>query len=168
MTGDLTLDVSILVAAQLLILLIPVLTPHVVYVGHIDPGRYGEQAATVYRARILLALPATVALCWFGATRWLDTGHDVVIVVYIALICRLVMAAARAARATWRGLSWIFTGLVGPLASCAAALSVAERVAYVDPSAAAWIFGGLLALVGPPALVLLAGRFAGQGPTIVD
>lgn len=164
MTGNLTLDVSILVAAQLLILLIPWLAPHVVYVGHIDPARYGEQAATVLRARILLAFPATVAFCWFGATWWLDTRHDVVIVLYVALICRLAVGAARVARAMRTGLSSNFTVLVGPVVAWGAALRVAERVAFADPSALSWLFGGLLAVLAPPALVLTAGWFASQGP----
>ena len=43
-------------------------------------------------------------------------------------------------------------------------LWVAGRVAVADPPALAWVFGGLLAVLAPPALVLTAGWFASRGP----
>jgi hypothetical protein len=165
-SGNTMLDIAVLVAAQLLILSIAWVAPHVVYIGHVDPGRYGEQATTVLRARVLLVLPTTVALCWWGARSWLDTRHDVAIVLYIALCCRLVMFAARFMRAASGDLSWFFVAVIGPLAAFAATLSVTARIVDSDPSVWAWIFGGLAALIIPPCLVVTAGWLA--SPNIRD
>ncbi|MEU8075385.1 hypothetical protein AB0B31_08030 [Catellatospora citrea] len=62
------------------------------------------------------------------------------------------------------GLSSIFTILVGSLAAWSAVLRVAERVADADPPVLAWLFGGLLAVLVPPAPVVTGGWFASQGP----
>ncbi len=166
-TGNLVLDMSILVAAQLVILLIPWVAPHVVYIGDINPRQYGEQAATALRARLFLALPATVALCWFGVSR-LDTGNDLMIMLYLAVICRLVLASARVVRAARPVLSWIFSVIIGPLIAWAAVLRVARYLAANDPSVATWVFGGFVALVGPPALVAMAGWFADRRLSTAD
>jgi hypothetical protein len=160
MTGNTTLDIAVLAAAQLLILSIAWVAPHIVYIGHVDPGRYGEQATTVLRARVFLVLPATVALCWWGARWWLDTRHDVAIVLYIALCCRLVMFAARYMRAASGDLSWFFVWVIGPLAAFTAILTVTGRIVDSDPSAWAWIFGGIAAVFAPPCLVTAAGWLA--------
>ncbi|MEJ3742615.1 hypothetical protein WEI85_04875 [Actinomycetes bacterium KLBMP 9797] len=160
MTGNTLLDIAVLTATQLLILSIAWVAPHVVYIGHVDPGRYSEQATTVLRARFFLVLPATVALCWWGARWWLDTRHDVAIVLYIALCCRLVMFAARYVRAASGDLSWFFVGVIGPLAAFTAILTVTARIVDSDPSALAWVFGGIAALVFPPLLVVAAGWLA--------
>lgn len=159
-TGDTTLDIAVLAVAQLLILSIPWVAPHVVYIGHVDPGQYAEQAVTVLRARIFLVLPATVALCWWGARWWLDTRHDVVIVLYIALCCRLVMFTARYTRAASGDLSWFFTVVIGPLVAVTAILTVTRRIVDADPSAWAWIFGGVAGMIAPACLVLAAGWLA--------
>jgi len=147
-----TLRLAALVAAQLAILLIPYVVLRRTFYSPPDPDGNLDHAIVARKARWTACWPLTVVLGALGVW-WLDTSYDVVLVVYIAVVTRLVSSQARRSARSIPVLTQAFRVLAGPPLAWLAVSQVEQRLAAGPPGMGEWLLGALAALAAPPMLV---------------